>query len=456
MLIPVPTAVPPIGNSASASLGQFQTSDAVLDLARVTGEFLAQANRHRVLKMRAADLDDLVERLRLVVEFVTQVAQRGNQPLLDRLIRRDVDRGRDHVVRRLTHVDRVVGMDRDFAPAHSREHLVGEAGDNLVGVHVCRRAAAGLENIDDELIVRFTVGDELRRANDRLAKFGRKRSRFIFTWAAAFLIKPIADEPAEIATGRFGNSIPPAAFALRNRRRSALPSTPSNLFPPASSSRRSLRSRRVRQVLEDAHSSLVAHLRGLDAPYKKTKISSGSQKFISFIFHLGLVEDVVAVALLGKEELAMVGEFHLAGVAGDERVKNAQGRPSLGRKTRPRRWASSWRLPKVPETWIITLASGRSIAKLPTFDKTSRRFPRAKLAVEFLADRVGGLAGDQRDVESFGEPAQLVEILTDDQNSIVVGVVAPSKESTTSSLAGFSLETRNLSRQSATAYSIRA
>ena len=47
--------------------------------------------------------------------------------------------------------------------------------------------------------------------------------------------------------------------------------------------------------------------------------------------------------------------------------------PSLGRRIRPSRWASSWRLPKVPETWIITLASGRSMAKLPTFESTSRR-----------------------------------------------------------------------------------
>ena len=36
---------------------------------------------------------------------------------------------------------------------------------------------------------------------------------------------------------------------------------------------------------------------------------------------LGLVEDLVAVALLGQEELAMVGEVHLAGVAGHQGVE---------------------------------------------------------------------------------------------------------------------------------------
>ena len=40
----------------------------------------------------------------------------------------------------------------------------------------------------------------------------------------------------------------------------------------------------------------------------------------------------------------------------------------FGRRMRPRRWASSWREPKVPETWMTTLASGRSMAKLATFD----------------------------------------------------------------------------------------
>jgi hypothetical protein len=37
---------------------------------------------------------------------------------------------------------------------------------------------------------------------------------------------------------------------------------------------------------------------------------------------------------------------------------------------RPSRCASSWRLPNVPDTWIATEASGRSIEKFATFDTT--------------------------------------------------------------------------------------
>ena len=45
--------------------------------------------------------------------------------------------------------------------------------------------------------------------------------------------------------------------------------------------------------------------------------------------------------------------------------------PSLGRSRRPRRWASSWREPKEPETWIATSAEGRSMEKFATLETTS-------------------------------------------------------------------------------------
>ena len=48
--------------------------DAVLDLLGVAGEFLAQRERRRVLGVRAADLDDVLPRLRLVVQRVAQMS----------------------------------------------------------------------------------------------------------------------------------------------------------------------------------------------------------------------------------------------------------------------------------------------------------------------------------------------------------------------------------------------
>ena len=68
---------------------------------------------------------------------------------------------------------------------------------------------------------------------------------------------------------------------------------------------------------------------------------------------------------------------------------------------RPRRCASSWREPNVPDTWISTLASGRSMAKLPTFDRIrTADLAGAEACVQVLALGVGGLAGDERERRS--------------------------------------------------------
>ena len=101
----------------------------------------------------------------------------GIELLLDRLERRDVDGRGDHVVGRLAHVDRVVGVDRDLAAADAVvELLVGDARDHLVGVHVGRGAAAGLEDVEDELVVVLALGDRLRGLDDRRAELGRKQA----------------------------------------------------------------------------------------------------------------------------------------------------------------------------------------------------------------------------------------------------------------------------------------
>ena len=129
-----------------------------------------------------------------------------------------------------------------------------------------------------------------------------------------------------------------------------------------------------------------------------------------------LVEDLVAVALLGQEQLAVVGEVQLAGVAGHQRVEVGRLAVALGRRMRPSRCASSWREPNVPETWISTLASGRSMAKLPTFERIRCRIsPRRNLPYRSSRSAFGVWPGDERQVEALGEPAELLEVLADDR-----------------------------------------
>jgi hypothetical protein len=71
---PVPTAVPPWASSISSGQGRLDARDAVLDLRRIAAEFLAQRQRRRILGVGAADLDDVLPGLGLVVQRIVQVS----------------------------------------------------------------------------------------------------------------------------------------------------------------------------------------------------------------------------------------------------------------------------------------------------------------------------------------------------------------------------------------------
>ena len=62
------------------------------------------------------------------------------------------NRGGDGIVSGLGHVDVVVGVDPAVDAELSPHQLVGAVGEHLVSVHVVRRAGAGLEGIDAELV----------------------------------------------------------------------------------------------------------------------------------------------------------------------------------------------------------------------------------------------------------------------------------------------------------------
>ena len=86
--------------------------------------------------------------------------------------------------------------------------------------------------------------------------------------------------------------------------------------------------------------------------------------------HVVGVDDPVGVALLGQEPLAVRGEVRVDRVAGDHRVEAGAPPSALGRSSRPSRCASSCRDPNVPDTWIATAASGRSMEKFATLETT--------------------------------------------------------------------------------------
>ena len=113
-LSPVPTAVPPSASSWSARRARARiAAHAVIELRDPAADLLAERQRRRVLQVRAADLDDVRERLRLAVERAraarATAGSRCSSTLLDG---RDVHRGRERVVRRLRHVDVIVRVHR--------------------------------------------------------------------------------------------------------------------------------------------------------------------------------------------------------------------------------------------------------------------------------------------------------------------------------------------------------
>ena len=99
------------GELVEAGQHQLDALEVGVELRDVAAELLAERERHRVLQVRAADLDDVGELLGLRRERVAQARHRRDQLVHDLLGRGDVHRGRERVVRRLRHVHVVVGVD---------------------------------------------------------------------------------------------------------------------------------------------------------------------------------------------------------------------------------------------------------------------------------------------------------------------------------------------------------
>ena len=82
-----------------------------------------------------------------------QFFERRDEAILQLFRRADVDRGWDHVVARLTHVDVVVRVNRIARADRLAGQLAAAIGDDFVRVGVRARAGAGLENVEREMLV---------------------------------------------------------------------------------------------------------------------------------------------------------------------------------------------------------------------------------------------------------------------------------------------------------------
>ena len=125
----------------------------------VAAELLAQRERRGVLRVGAPDLDDVREGPRLGVQRGVQVLQRRHQRVGDLARAGHVHGGGIGVVRRLAHVDVIVGVHGRLGAHHAAQPLDGAVRDHLVGVHVRLGARARLP--DDQREVSTSMGPKV-------------------------------------------------------------------------------------------------------------------------------------------------------------------------------------------------------------------------------------------------------------------------------------------------------
>ena len=153
--------------------------EALLVLAehhRVGGELLAERHRHRVLQLRAADLEDVAELGGLGFEGFAQHHHVLQQPV-DAEVQRELDRGRIDVVGALRKVDVVERMQVLVLALRVPEQLERAVADHLVGVHVGRGAGAALDHVDHELLEQLALAHLLAGEADRRARGARRAGR---------------------------------------------------------------------------------------------------------------------------------------------------------------------------------------------------------------------------------------------------------------------------------------
>src|SRR6185436_5475790 len=92
--------------------GIAKTIEAMLHLAGVTAEFLAETDGGRILQMRPANLYDLMEGGGLSGQFAMETAKTGNQPALDCFKGRNMNGGRNDIVARLAKVHMIVWVNQ--------------------------------------------------------------------------------------------------------------------------------------------------------------------------------------------------------------------------------------------------------------------------------------------------------------------------------------------------------
>src|SRR5262249_59646654 len=110
--------------------------------AAVARPFLTQRQWSGILHVCASDLDDAIPFPRFRSNCITESGNCGYETLFHIHGGGDAHGRRERVVRRLRHVDMVIGMHRSMASEGSTGELGAPVGDHLIDVHIELCAAA--------------------------------------------------------------------------------------------------------------------------------------------------------------------------------------------------------------------------------------------------------------------------------------------------------------------------
>ena len=146
----------------------FDPLEIVREHALIARPFLSECEWRGVLHVCAADLDDVLPLLNLRSDCSVQRLDRRNKPLLYIDRRSNAHCGGKRVVRRLGHVDVIIGMNRGLAPERRARDLAATVGDHLIDVHVELRAAAGHPNVQREHVLMLAGENLVADLNDQL------------------------------------------------------------------------------------------------------------------------------------------------------------------------------------------------------------------------------------------------------------------------------------------------
>ena len=157
---------------AETGKSRLDTENAILELCDVSRELLAKGQGSGILQVGAANLDDAVEALGLLVQGILQALECGQELLLELEDSSNVHGGGEGVVGRGGHVDVVIGVDGLLGAHGAAEDLNGAVGDDLVGVHVGLGAGARLPDDEGEVVEQLERGDFGGGFLDGLANLG--------------------------------------------------------------------------------------------------------------------------------------------------------------------------------------------------------------------------------------------------------------------------------------------